>query len=163
MNNGKKLGSQDNTKACHIVTSTYPSIISLWMCGNRPPYKLLSKKFLHDHYICNSKSNSAKPGFMGRGFTFGEESGSGFNAALCKIQASERYIESLPLVLKDKRSWFLQGERLAVQLPLDRVRLLSGSRTLGWHLAVVSRKSAHGRNIFTCPPKDGRLFECFCT
>ena len=30
--------------------------------------------------------------------------GSVFNAAVCKIQASKRYIKSLPLVLKDKRS-----------------------------------------------------------
>ena len=38
--------------------------------------------------------------FMGRGFTFrGEELGSVFSAAVCKIQASKRYIVSLPLVL----------------------------------------------------------------
>ena len=35
------------------------------------------------------------------------------------IQASRRYIESLPLVLKDKRSCFSQGETSTVQLPLD--------------------------------------------
>ena len=45
---------------------------------------------------------------------------SGFSAAACKIQTSKRYIESLPLVLKDKRSCFSQGGRSAVQLPLDR-------------------------------------------
>ena len=57
---------------------------------------------------------------MGRGFTSGgQESGSVFSAALCKIQASKHYIESLPLVLKDKGSCFSQGERSAVQLPLD--------------------------------------------
>ena len=39
--------------------------------------------------------------FMGRGFTSGgEESGSVFSAAVCKIQASKGYVESLPLVLK---------------------------------------------------------------
>ena len=36
------------------------------------------------------------------------------STAVCKIQASKRYIESLPLVLKDKRSFFFQGERFAV-------------------------------------------------
>ena len=57
--------------------------------------------------------------FMGRGFTSrGQESGSVFSAAVCKIQAKKRYIESLPLVPKDK-SCFSQGERSAVQLPLD--------------------------------------------
>ena len=57
---------------------------------------------------------------MGHGFTFrGQESGSVFSAAVCKIQASKRYIESLPLVPKDKRSCFSQGERSAVQLSLD--------------------------------------------
>ena len=58
--------------------------------------------------------------FMGRGLTSGgQESGSVFSAAVCKIQASKRYIKSLPLVPKDKRSCFSQGERSAVQLPLD--------------------------------------------
>ena len=41
--------------------------------------------------------------FMGCGFTSGgQESGSVFSAAVCKIQASKRYIESLPLVPKEK-------------------------------------------------------------
>ena len=35
------------------------------------------------------------------------------------IQASKRYVESFPLVLKDKRSCFSQSERFIVQLPLD--------------------------------------------
>ena len=52
-----------------------------------------------------------------------------FSTAVCRIQASEHYIESLPLVLKDRRSWFSQGERFAVQLPLDRA-LPSGSWAL---------------------------------
>ena len=60
--------------------------------------------------------------FMGRGFTSGgQKSGSRFSAAACKIQAGKRYIESLPLVLKDKRICFSQGKRSAVQLPLDCV------------------------------------------
>ena len=42
----------------------------------------------------------------------------------CEIQASKRYVESLPLVLKKKKSCFSQGERLAVQLPLDRALAL---------------------------------------
>ena len=33
----------------------------------------------------------------------GKRSGSVFSAAVCKIQASKRYIKSLPLVPKDKR------------------------------------------------------------
>ena len=58
--------------------------------------------------------------FMGCGFTSGgQESGSVFSAAVCKIQASKRYIEFLPLVLKDKISCFSQGERCTIQLPLD--------------------------------------------
>ena len=41
--------------------------------------------------------------FIGRGFTSGgQESVSVFSAAMCKLQASKRYVESLPLVLKDK-------------------------------------------------------------
>ena len=59
--------------------------------------------------------------FMGCGFTSGgQELGSVFSAAVCKIQASKCYIKSLPLVLKDKRSCFSQGERSTVQLSLDR-------------------------------------------
>ena len=60
--------------------------------------------------------------FMGRGFTSeGQESGSVFSAAVCKIQASKHYIESLPLEPKDKRRCFSQGERSAAQLPFDHV------------------------------------------
>ena len=63
--------------------------------------------------------------FMGRGFTSGgQKSVSGFSAAAWKIQANKCYIESLPLVLKDKRSCFSQGKRSAVQLPLDRAFVL---------------------------------------
>ena len=58
--------------------------------------------------------------FMERGFTSkGQELEVVFSAAVCKIQASKRYIKSL--VLKDKMSCFSQGEKYAVQQPLDRV------------------------------------------
>ena len=60
--------------------------------------------------------------FMGRGFpSGGQESGSVFSAAMCKIPASKRYIKSLPLVPQHKRTYFSQGERSTVQLPLDRI------------------------------------------
>ena len=55
----------------------------------------------------------------------------------CEIQASKRYVESLPLVLKNKRSCFLQGERLAVQLPLDRALALWKCRTFNWHFETI--------------------------
>ena len=55
--------------------------------------------------------------FMGHGFTSrGQKS-----EAVRKIQASKCYVESLPLVLKHKRSCFSQGERFTVQLPLNLV------------------------------------------
>ena len=41
-----------------------------------------------------------------------------------QIQARKCYIESLSLVLKDKRSCLSQSERSAVQLPLDRALAL---------------------------------------
>ena len=44
-----------------------------------------------------------------------------FSAAVCKIQASKCYIESLQSVPNNKRSWFSQSERSTVQLPLDHV------------------------------------------
>ena len=78
--------------------------------------------------------------FMERGFTSrGQVSGSVFSAAVCKIQASKRYIKSLPLVPKEKKSCFSQGERSTVQLPLDRAfaHLPSRSRTLNWHLKTI--------------------------
>ena len=62
---------------------------------------------------------------MGRGFTSGGQE-SVFSAAVCKIQASNRYIESL----QAKRSCFPQGARSAVELPLDITCLPFGSRTL---------------------------------
>ena len=56
---------------------------------------------------------------MGCGFTSGwQELGSVFSTVVCKIQTSEHYIESLPLVPKDNKSCFSQGERSTVQLPL---------------------------------------------
>ena len=43
--------------------------------------------------------------FMGRGFTSGgQESGSVFSAAVCKIQSSKCYIKSLPLAPKEAAS-----------------------------------------------------------
>ena len=68
--------------------------------------------------------------FMGRGFTSGgQKSVSGFSAAASKIQASKRYIKSLPLVLKEK-----EAASLKVKGPLysclSIARLPSGSRAL---------------------------------
>ena len=78
--------------------------------------------------------------FVGRGFTSGgQESGSVFSIDMCKTQASKHYIESVPLVLKDKSSCFFQGDRLVVQLPFDYA-LASGSRTLNWCLETIYRR-----------------------
>ena len=49
-----------------------------------------------------------------------EESGSVFSASVCIMQATKCCVEYLPLALKDRRSCFSQGERFAVQLPLER-------------------------------------------
>ena len=88
--------------------------------------------------------------FMGRGFTSGgQESGSVFGAAVCKIQGSKWYVESLPLVLKDKRSWFSQGKRSAVQLPLITC-MPSGSRTLNWYLKRLQTGSWRHSSLLIC-------------
>ena len=69
--------------------------------------------------------------FMGHGFTSGgQELGFVLSASMCIIQASKRYVEFLPLVLKDKRSCFSQGEKDLLYSCLLSVRLPSGSRTL---------------------------------
>ena len=81
------------------------------------------------------------------GFTFGgQESGSVFSAAVCQTQASssKHYIESLPLVLKDKRSCLSQGEGLLYSLLI--ARLLSGSRKLNWDLETIFLSRALGGN-----------------
>ena len=49
----------------------------------------------------------------------------GKSQCLCLVELCAKYrlvsaIKSLPLVPKDKRSCFSQGERSTVQLPLDR-------------------------------------------
>ena len=63
-------------------------------------------------------------GFMRSGFTSGgQESESVFSAFVCIVQASEHYVESLPSVLKDKRSCFSQSER-SVQLLLHHAFVL---------------------------------------
>ena len=75
--------------------------------------------------------------FMGCGFTSGgQESGSMFSAAVYKIKAGECYIESLPLVLKDKRNCFSQAERKQLIMCFP-----SGSRTLNWHLETIYKPS----------------------
>ena len=76
--------------------------------------------------------------FMGRGFTSGgQESRSAFSEAVCKIQASKRYIKSLPLVMTDKRTWFSQGERSTVQLPLDRAFAFGNHLYMVFHFLSV--------------------------
>ena len=59
--------------------------------------------------------------FMVCGFTSrGKSRGFVFSAAVCKIQTSERYIESLPLVPKDKeKAASLKVKGLLNQLFLD--------------------------------------------
>ena len=85
--------------------------------------------------------------FIGRSFTSGGQ-GRGLClahlTAVCKLQANKRYIESLPF---NRRSCFSQGERFAVQLPLD-ARLPSWSRTfIGAPLAVEFERGISGRQI----------------
>ena len=71
---------------------------------------------------CANKQMCTKQGLiviMGCGFiSGGQESSSVLCAAVYKYKLEKRYIESLPLVLKDKRSCFSQGESSTVQLPL---------------------------------------------
>ena len=72
---------------------------------------------------------------MGRGFTSGgQESGSVFSAAVCKIQASKCYIESLSLVLKEAASHKVRGSLYSYLLI---ARLPSGCRMLNWHLETI--------------------------
>ena len=54
----------------------------------------------------------------------------GLCLAVLKIQSRKFYIESLPLVPKDKRSCFSEGERSAVQLPLCHMFALRKFKTL---------------------------------
>jgi len=71
--------------------------------------------------------------FMGRGFTSGgQESGSVFSTAVCKIQASKRYVESLSLVPKDKKAASLKVKGSLYGCLLI-ARLPSRSRTLNWY------------------------------
>ena len=105
--------------------------------------------WLHFLPSCIAVSSSWSPPcvwmvFMGRGFTSGrQESWSVFSAAVCKIQASKCYIESLPLVPKDKRSCFSLKVKGPLYSCLLIVCLPSGSTTLNWHLETIySSKSA---------------------
>ena len=56
--------------------------------------------------------------------------GSVFSASVCIIQASKRYLESLPLVLKDKKKAASLKVKDLLYSCLLNVRLPSGSRTL---------------------------------
>ena len=62
---------------------------------------------------------------MGRDFTSGgQESGSAFSAAVCRIQASKSYVESLVLRIKEAASLKVKGSLYTCLLI---VRLLSKS------------------------------------
>ena len=58
-----------------------------------------------------------------------------FSAAVCKIQASKRYVESLPLVLKDKEAISHKVKGLLYSSLLNVLALQS--RTLNWHLEII--------------------------
>ena len=74
---------------------------------------------------------------MERGFTSGgQESGPVFSAAVCKIQASKHYVESLPLVLKEAASHKVKGSLYSCLLI---ARLPSGSRMFNWILEIIYR------------------------
>ena len=76
-----------------------------------------------------SRIDTRVNGFMGRGFTSrGQESGSVFSVAVCKIQASKCYIKSLLLVLKEAAS--LKVKDLLYSCLLLIAFLPSGSWTL---------------------------------
>ena len=92
---------------------------------------------------------------MGHGFTSGgQESGSVFSTAVCKIQARKRYLESLPSVPKIK-----EAASLKVKGPLCGC-LLTGCLPSGsipclidiW-LYVCAYFSAHKPNWFTLGSK----------
>ena len=71
------------------------------------------------HHVKTKSDKQPIDGFHGVWLHFQRARvGSVFSAAVCKIQAGERYVESLQLVPKDKRSCSSQGERFAVQLLL---------------------------------------------
>ena len=75
--------------------------------------------------------------FAGRGFTSrGQESGSVFSAAMCKIQASKHYVEPLPLVLKIEAaaSHKVKGSLYSCLLIAT---LPSRSRMLNWILEII--------------------------
>ena len=74
---------------------------------------------------------------MGHGFTSrGQESRSVFGAAVCKIQTSKWYIESLPLVLKNKVASLVKVKGSLYSCLLI-AHLPSRSRTFNWHLETI--------------------------
>ena len=64
--------------------------------------------------------------------------GSVFSASMCIIQASKRYVESLPLVLKNRRSCFSQGERLLYSCLLSACLPPEVGR-LRWHSSLSAK------------------------
>ena len=65
-------------------------------------------------------------GFMGRGFTSGgQESGFVFSAAVCKIQASKCYVESLVLRINEAASLKVKGSLYSCLLIVCLLRVFS--------------------------------------
>ena len=123
---------------CGSLTSAwtwvlYPKrqILDLWLCHVASWGLIFNEKWssMRNEYYTK---NNAYVQFQGAWLHF-ERSVSAFSAAVCKIQARKRYIESLPSVLQDKRSRFSHGKNLPYSCLLV-LHLPSGSRILNWQL-----------------------------
>ena len=94
--------------------------------------------------------------YMGRGFTSKrQESGSVFSVAVCKIQARKCYIESLPLVPKDKTDCFSQGKRSAAQLSLYQTFAQTFNEIWKPSIVITMMLLSMGMGIQSCNPIKG--------
>ena len=97
--------------------------------------------------------------FMWRGFTARGQGTGSVSTAVCRIQASKHYIESLLLVLKDRRSCFSQGERFTVRLPLDCALAPEVWRLIGiWKPSQQLMKQ--NMLLLECKQKQQKHFSC---
>ena len=108
--------------------SVYMSMQTFFKTGGKC---LLEGAWKDDYSMCHRllvKVQMDTPGSMlYRWFSWGVVSlPEGKSRGMClvqcaryRLQASKRYIKSLPVVLKHERTCFSQDERSAVQLPLD--------------------------------------------
>ena len=112
------LSHLSSNKTTHLYTLRSHICVKIWFCIDTQYWNVvLGHLWCSLYRVCQAFSWSMASISEAKSWSV-------FSTAVSKIQASKHYVGSLPLVLKDRRCCFSQGERFTVQLPLNRMLAL---------------------------------------